>query len=167
MILNPDTCMYELYDAYIYVPRSLTLKQACVYDAYTYDPWSCYMYVWCIYDDNWSSYMYDAYICVPRCLTLMLVCMMHISMILDSCMYDARMVHASIMQTFLVTDQRTDGQGDSRSLMAKISLWSGQNVFQRWFFIRFRGVIRSIKVVSDFCFGHRKCLFWYPQNCQN
>ena len=48
--------------------------------------------------------MYDAYICVPRTLTLMLVCMMHISMILDSCMYDARMVHASMMRTFLGTD---------------------------------------------------------------
>ena len=35
MILHPDTCMY---DAYIYVPQSLTLKHACVYDAYIYDP---------------------------------------------------------------------------------------------------------------------------------
>ena len=35
MILDPDICMY---DAYIYVPGPLTLKQACVYDAYIYDP---------------------------------------------------------------------------------------------------------------------------------
>ena len=32
---DPDTCMYG---AYIYVPRSLTLKHACVYDAIVYDP---------------------------------------------------------------------------------------------------------------------------------
>ena len=46
MILDPDSCMY---DAYIYVPRSLTLmhvcmmhismilKHACMYDACIYD----------------------------------------------------------------------------------------------------------------------------------
>ena len=34
------------------------------------------------------------------------------------------------------------------------------------FFLRFRGVIRSIKVVSVFRFGHQKCHFWYPQNPQ-
>ena len=33
-------------------------------------------------------------------------------------------------------------------------------------FPRFRGVIRSIKVVSVFHFGHWKCHFWYPQNSQ-
>ena len=31
-------------------------------------------------------------------------------------------------------------------------------------FPRFRGVIWSIKVVSDFGFGDRKCSFWYPPN---
>ena len=113
MIHNPDTCMY---DAYIYLPRSLTLQQACVYDAYTYDPWSCYMYVWCIYDDYWSSYMYDAYICVPQTLTLMLVCMMHISMILDSCMYEARMVHASTYDAIFFGNGHTfNGRSSSSS----------------------------------------------------
>ena len=52
--------------------------------------------------------MYDVYICVPRALTLMLVCIMHISMILDSCMYDARMVHASMMRNFSVTEGPTE-----------------------------------------------------------
>ena len=33
-------------------------------------------------------------------------------------------------------------------------------------FHRFRGVIRFIKVVSVFRFGHWKCHFWYPQNRQ-
>ena len=31
----------------------------------------------------------------------------------------------------------------------------------------FRGVIRCIKVVSDFRFGDRKCHFWYLQNRKN
>ena len=51
--------------------------------------------------------------------------------------------------------------------MAKIPLSSGQNVLQRCFFLRFRGVIRFIKVVSDFCFGDRKCHFCYPQKAEN
>ena len=63
------------------------------------------------------------------------VCMMHISMILDpdtcmylcslildSCMYDARMVHASMMRNFSVTEGRTDEQGDSRSRI-QIIIW--------------------------------------------
>ena len=33
-------------------------------------------------------------------------------------------------------------------------------------FLRFKGVIRFIKVVSVFRFGHQKCQFWYPQNRQ-
>ena len=34
-------------------------------------------------------------------------------------------------------------------------------------FPRFRGVIRSIKVISDFRFGDRKCHFWYPKKRKN
>ena len=30
----------------------------------------------------------------------------------------------------------------------------------------FWGLVRSIKVVSEFWFGHPKCHFWYPQNSQ-
>ena len=39
--------------------------------------------------------------------------------------------------------------------------WTGKVIF-----LRFKGVIRSIKVVSIFRFGHWKCHFWYPQNSQ-
>ena len=62
------------------------------------------------------------------------VCMMHMSMILDpdtcmylcslildTCMYDARMVHASMMRNFSVTEGRMDEQGDSRSRMKIMS----------------------------------------------
>ena len=52
MIHNPDTCMY---DAYIYLPRSLTLQQACVYDAYTYPD-----------TRDYDAHMYDAFIHDPR-----------------------------------------------------------------------------------------------------
>ena len=56
--------------------------------------------------------IYDAFIYVPRSLTMMHVCMMHISMILDldpeACVYDA---------ANFVPDQRTNEQGDSRSLI--------------------------------------------------
>ena len=54
---------------------------------------------------------------------------------------------------------------------AKIMKWP-KNHFQctkmRFWgdFSWFRGVIRFIKVISDFCFGDRKCHFWYPQNCK-
>ena len=47
--------------------------------------------------------------------------------------------------------------------MAEKPLSMYKNAFPRCFF-RFRGVIKSIKVVLDFCFGDRKCHFWYPQN---
>ena len=50
----------------------------------------------------------------------------------------------------------------------------GQKTTFKWpkrvpkvFFPRFRGVIWSIKVVSNFRFGDRKCHFWYPQNVKN
>ena len=103
MILNPNTCMY---DAYIYVPRSLTLKQACVYDAY-------FMHVWSIYDDYWSSFLYDAHIYDPW--------FMHVWCTNGSCIYDVYM-----MRYFLGTDgrtnERTDGQGDSRSLMRGLGM---------------------------------------------
>ena len=33
---------------------------------------------------------------------------MHVSIFLDSCMYDARMVHASMMRIFSVTNGRTN-----------------------------------------------------------
>ena len=49
MILDPDTCMYN---AYIYVPRSLTLMHVCMMHIsmiLALDP-EAYMYVWCIYD---------------------------------------------------------------------------------------------------------------------
>ena len=60
--------------------------------------------------------MYDAYICVPQTLTLMLVCMMHISMILDSCMYDARMVHASTYDAIFFGNGHTfNGRSSSSS----------------------------------------------------
>ena len=48
---------------------------------------------------------------------------------------------------------------------------NGQKTTFKWpkripkvFFSRFRGVIWSIKVVSDFRFRHRKYHFWYPHN---
>ena len=60
--------------------------------------------------------MYDAYICVPQTLTLMLVCMMHISMILDSCMYEARMVHASTYDAIFFGNGHTfNGRSSSSS----------------------------------------------------
>ena len=60
--------------------------------------------------------MYDAYICVPQTLTLMLVCMMHISMILDSCMYEARMVHASTYDAIFFGNEHTfNGRSSSSS----------------------------------------------------
>ena len=62
--------------------------------------------------------MYDAFIYVPRSLTMMHVCMMHISMILDldseACMY-VWCMYLHMMQSFSVTDGRTNEQGDSRS----------------------------------------------------
>ena len=63
MILDPDTYMY---DAYIYVPRSLTLMHVCM------------MYIFLIL--RHVTMMHIAHIC-----------MMHLSMILDpdACMYDA------------------------------------------------------------------------------
>ena len=46
----------------------------------------------------------------------MLVCMMHISMILDSCMYDARMVPASTYDTIFFGNEHTfNGRSSSRS----------------------------------------------------
>ena len=48
MILDPDTCMY---DAFIYVPRSLTMMQMCMMHIsmiLDLDSEAC-MYVWCMY----------------------------------------------------------------------------------------------------------------------
>ena len=52
-MLDPDTCMY---DAYIYVPRSLILIHACMMHKamiLALDPEAC-MYAWCIYVWFWS-----------------------------------------------------------------------------------------------------------------
>ena len=90
MILDPDTCMY---DAYIYPDTHE--YDAHMYDAFIHDDWSWYMHVWCIYlcssilDSD--ACMYDAYV----------IC------IYDSWIYDA----------IFFGDERTDEQGDSRSLM--------------------------------------------------
>ena len=46
MILDPDTCMY---DAYIYVPRSLTLMHVCMMHISMILKHAC-MYGACIYD---------------------------------------------------------------------------------------------------------------------
>ena len=106
MMLDPDTCMY---DAYIYVPRSLILIHACMMHKamiLALDPEAC-MYAWCIYDSGPWSWMYDAcnnasfsricvYMMLPdACMhdayiyyswpfTLMHVCMMHNAQIYDS-----------------------------------------------------------------------------------
>ena len=48
MILDPDTCMY---DAFIYVPRSLTMMHVCMMHIsmiLDLDSEAC-MYVWCMY----------------------------------------------------------------------------------------------------------------------
>ena len=48
--------------------------------------------------------------------------------------------------------------------MAKKTTFDVQKCVPGVIFPRLRGVISSIKVISDFCFGDRKCFFWYPQN---
>ena len=83
MILDPDTCMY---DAFIYVPRSLTMMHVCMMHIsmiLDLDPEAC-VYGACVYDvaNFVDACICDAYIYYP---------MMHISMILDldleACMY--------------------------------------------------------------------------------
>ena len=62
MILDPDSCMY---DAYIYVPRSLTLMHVCMMHISMILKHAC-MYGACIYDAYvHDAFMYDAYICDP------------------------------------------------------------------------------------------------------
>ena len=108
---DPDTCMY---DAYIYVPRSLILIHACMMHKamiLALDPEAC-MYAWCIYDSGPWSWMYDAcnnasfsricvYMMLPdACMhdayiyyswpfTLMHVCMMHRCMMHNAQIYDS------------------------------------------------------------------------------
>ena len=118
-ILDSDACVY---DAHIYDPRSLILIHACMMHLSMFlDPWLYCMCVWCTY--LWSSIpdsdlcVYDAHIYDPRSLILMHVCMMHISMILDldleACMY----VWCMYLWCGKFCQQRTNEQGDSRSLM--------------------------------------------------
>ena len=70
-----------------------------------------------ILDPGPDTCMCDAFINVPQSLTLMHVCMMHISMVLDldpeACVYGACVYDAANF----VPNQRTNEQGDSRSLM--------------------------------------------------
>ena len=59
----------------------------------------------------------------------------------------------------------------TRSKYAKYVIWPKYHFrvakrVAKVIFLRFRGVIRFIKVVSVFRFGHQKCQFWYPQNRQ-
>ena len=53
MMLDPDTCMY---DAYIYVPRPLTLVHVCMMHIHMF--LDHYAYVL-------DALVYDAYICDP------------------------------------------------------------------------------------------------------
>jgi len=48
--------------------------------------------------------------------------------------------------------------------MVKKTLSSDKNAILNCFFLRYRGDIWSMKVVSDFSFGYRKYHFWYPKN---
>ena len=91
-----------MYPSYMY-PWSLILIHAYMYDAFIHV--ACF-YDACIHD----AYIRDAYIYVPRSLTLMHVCMMSLYDIYDSWIYDAMFFGNGR------TDERTDGQGDSRSL---------------------------------------------------
>ena len=87
MILDPDTCMY---DAYIYVPWSLTLMHVCMmHISMILDPWLWCMCVWCTFLWSWT-------------LILKLACMY------GAYIYDA---------ANFVTNDRTNEQGDSRSRM--------------------------------------------------
>ena len=114
MILNPDICMY---DAYTYVPRSFTLKHAFVYDVYIYDTWSWYMHIWCIYlfldPWLWRMCVWCTYLWFWTWSWSMHVCLVHVSM---------------MRQILSATDERTNEQGDSRSLIcclfpASINIW--------------------------------------------
>ena len=108
VILDPE------YDGYIYdLDPWPGCIYACIHDAYIYDPRSWCMHVWCIYVYNpwsWCIYIWPS-ILMHAC--VMQVWMMLISMILDpeACISDAGFFSVGR------TNQRTDGQADSRSWM--------------------------------------------------
>ena len=122
-----------MHDAWCMMHDAWCMMHVCMmHISMILDPWSWYMHVWCIYLCSslldYTACVYDAHIYDPRSLTLIYVCMMHISMILDPwswCMCVC-MVHVSMMRYFSVTDQRTNGQGDSRSRIY-ICLFTGQS----------------------------------------
>ena len=122
IMLDPDTCMY---DAYIYVPRSLTLMHVCMMHismVLDLDPEAC-VYDACVYDvaNFVDACICDAYIYYPMMhiyilihVTTMHICMMHLSMILepDACIYDAfiyvprslTMMHVCMMHISMILD---------------------------------------------------------------
>ena len=55
-------------------------------------------------------------------------------MILDSCMYDARMVHASMMRTFLGTDILLMGGAAAAAGANRGTMGLGFKVLQFWLF---------------------------------
>ena len=66
MILDPDAC---IYDAFIYVPRSLTMMHVCMMHIsmiLDLDPEAC-AYGACVYDaaNFVDACICDAYICYP------------------------------------------------------------------------------------------------------
>ena len=94
-----------------------------------------------MYHESWCLYpwcMYSWCICLGFLILMhvcmMHVCMLHVSMILDPwpwCMYvwciyrwSLTLMHVSTMRDFFRTNERTDGQGDSRS-------WIGINSFDK------------------------------------
>ena len=90
MILDLDVCMY---DAYIYVPWSLTLMHVSMMHIFLIPirVAMMYIYVWCIY---------------PWSLILMHACMMHILLTFDPwpwCMYVWCMHLLSLIMTYLCT----------------------------------------------------------------
>ena len=116
---DPDTCMY---DAYIYVPRSLILIHMCIMHIEMIlglDPEMC-LYVWCIYDSGPWSWMYDAwnnasfpwfvYIwCFLNHICVMHRCMMHIAQIYIWFCY-VYMLYIWCGTFWGRTDERTNGR---------------------------------------------------------
>ena len=83
-MLDPDTSMY---DAYIYVPRSLTLMS----DICDTGPWSWSMHVCMMHLSMFLDPRLWLWLWFLIHLTMMHICMMQLAMILnpDTCMYDA------------------------------------------------------------------------------
>ena len=119
MMLDPDTCMY---DAYIYVPRSLILIHACMMHIamiLALDPEAC-MYICCIYDPGPWSWMYDACNNASFPWFVYIWCfLIHAQMYDAQCtnlwfcstilmMHESGEVYVYMMRYFLGTNQRTN-----------------------------------------------------------